>query len=149
MPWTPSKGTSIHGVYSPTATCAVSLPTVTAIFPVAGSITTEKGAFWGMLIGYVGGGVWFLLIKWALWIDLQAPPGYTPLREIWVFLLTRDGVGLDPSYVTTVIPLITVPAVSLLTRASREGADAQAEVLFRERLKAAEPEVRLTSAGLH
>ena len=103
-----------------------------------------------MLLGYVGGGVWFLLIKWALWIDLQAPPGSTPLREIWVFLLTRDGVGLDPSYVTTLIPPITVPAVSLLTRASHEGgADAQAEALFRERLKAAEPGERLTSAGLH
>ena len=98
----------------------------------------------------MGGGAWFLLIKWAFWIDLQAPLGSTPLREIWVFLLTRDGVGLDPSYVTTLIPLITVPAVSLLTRASRDGAaDAQAEALFRERLKAAEPGERLTSPGLH
>ena len=51
MPWTPSKGTSIHGVYSPTATCAVSLPTVTAAFPVVGSITTEKGAFIASLSG--------------------------------------------------------------------------------------------------
>ena len=92
-----------------------------------------------MLTGYVGGGVWFLLIKWALLIDLQAPPGSTPLREIWVFLLTRDGVGLDPSYVTTFIPLITVPAVSLLTRSSSEGEADEAAALFRERLGAAEP----------
>jgi hypothetical protein len=86
-----------------------------------------------------------VLIKWALWIDLQAPSGSSPLREIWVFLLTRDGVGLDPSYLTTVIPLITVPVVSFLSRSSRVGAaDAQAEALFRERLKGAESGERLT-----
>ena len=45
MPWTPSKGTSIQGVYSPTPTSTVSLPTVMAAFPVAASIATVKGHF--------------------------------------------------------------------------------------------------------
>ena len=122
-------------------------PAISVAFTLYWRSTTETGAFWGMLIGYLGGGAWFLLIKWALLIDLKAPPGSTPLREIWVFLLTRDGVGLDPSYVTTIIPLITVPAISLLARSSSEGeADAKAEVLFRERLRAAEPQKKLESA---
>ncbi len=115
-------------------------PAISVAFTLYWRRTTERGAFWGMLMGYLGGGVWFILIKWALWIDLQAPPGPAPLRELWVFLLTRDGVGLDPSYVTLVIPLITVPVVSLLTRSSLRGeADVKAERLFRERLKASGP----------
>ena len=115
-------------------------PAISVAFTLYWRPTTEQGAFWGMLLGYIGGGVWFVLIKWALWVDLQAPAGSSPVLELWVFLLTRDGVGLDPSYVTTVIPLIIVPAVSRLTRSSR-GADAelQAEVLFRERLETPEP----------
>jgi len=125
-------------------------PAISVAYTLYWRPTTEQGAFWGMLLGYVGGGVWFLLIKWALWSELQAPPGSTPLREIWVFLLTREGVGLDPSYITTVIPLITVPAVSFLTRSSREGAaEVQAEARFRERLGAAEPRQHLESANSH
>ena len=125
-------------------------PAISVAYTLYWRPTTEQGAFWGMLLGYVGGGVWFLLIKWALWSELQAPSGSTPLREIWVFVLTREGVGLDPSYITTVIPLITVPAVSFLTRSSREGAaEVQAEALFRERLGAAEPRQHLESANSH
>ena len=125
-------------------------PAISVAYTLYWRPTTEQGAFWGMLLGYVGGGVWFLLIKWALWSELQAPPGSTPLREIWVFLLTREGVGLDPSYITTVIPLITVPAVSFLTRSSREGAaEVQAEARFRERLGAAEPRQHPETANSH
>jgi Na+/proline symporter len=115
-------------------------PAISVTFTLYWRRTTERGAFWGMLLGYVGGGVWFALIKWALWMDLQAPVGSTPLRELATFLLTRDGVGLDPSYVTLAIPLIVVPVVSLLT-ASPPGseADAQAAALFRKRLEAVEP----------
>ena len=110
-------------------------PAISVAFTLYWRGTTEQGAFWGMLVGYVGGGVWFVLIKWALWIDLQAPPGSTTLREMWVFLLTRDGVGLDPSYITTVIPLVTVPVVSLLSRrGGRDDEDVRAEASFRERL---------------
>ena len=42
--------------------------------------TTEPGAYWGMLGGYCAGGVWFLLIKWAVWIDLQASPNAFPIE---------------------------------------------------------------------
>ena len=77
--------------------------------------TTEPGAYWGMLGGYCAGGVWFLLIKWAIWINLQASPDAFPIIRLAVVLLTANGEGIDPAYVTTLVPLIVVPAVSLCT----------------------------------
>ena len=91
--------------------------------------TTEPGAFWGMLVGYGAGAVWFLLIKWALWTDLQASPAASSIVRLVVSLLTANGEGLDPAYVTTLVPLIVVPAVSLCTELSLEK-----EAEFRERL---------------
>jgi SSS family solute:Na+ symporter len=122
-------------------------PAISVTFTLYWRRTTEKGAFWGMLIGYVGGGVWFVLIKWALWVGLQAPPGSSALRELCVFLLTRDGVGLDPSYVTTLIPLVTVPLVSIVTRPSETDNGVAAEALFWERLQGVEVLESLESAG--
>ena len=82
--------------------------------------TTEPGAYWGMLAGYGAGGFWFVLIKWALWIDLQAPEGASAPVRLLVSLLTSHGEGLDPAYVTTMVPLLVVPAVSLFTALSPE-----------------------------
>ena len=93
--------------------------------------TTESGAYWGMLAGYGAGGVWFLLIKLALWTELQASPTAFPIVRLAVSLLTANGEGLDPAYVTTLVPLIVVPAVSLYTDLSSER-----EAAFRERLAA-------------
>jgi SSS family solute:Na+ symporter len=93
--------------------------------------TTEQGAYWGMLAGYVAGVVWFVVAKWALWVGLEAPEGATGLVRLLVTLLTGQGEGLDPAYVTTVVPLVTVPIVSLLTEISPER-----EAEFRARLVA-------------
>jgi Na+/proline symporter len=93
--------------------------------------TTERGAYWGMLAGYVAGVVWFVAAKWALWVGLEAPEGATGLVRLLVTLLTGQGEGLDPAYVTTVVPLVTVPIVSLLTEISPER-----EAEFRARLVA-------------
>ena len=82
--------------------------------------TTEPGAYWGMLAGYGAGGIWFVLIKWALWIDLQAPEGASAPVRLLVSLLTSHGEGLDPAYVTTMVPLLVVPAVSFFTTLSPE-----------------------------
>jgi SSS family solute:Na+ symporter len=122
-------------------------PAISVAFTLYWRRTTEEGAFWGMLIGYASGGVWFVLIKWALWVGLEAPQGSSALREFWVSLLTRDGVGLDPSYVTTLIPLITVPLVSILTRSREADGGAAAEALFRERLRGVEVQEPLESTG--
>ena len=95
---------------------------------------TEPGAYWGMLAGYAAGGVWFLLIKWALWTELQASPTAFPIVRLAASLLTANGEGLDPAYVTTLVPLIVVPAVSLYTDLSSER-----EAAFRARLASSGP----------
>ena len=82
--------------------------------------TTEQGAYWGMLAGYCSGVIWFVLVKWALWVGLEAPAAASAPVRLLVTLLTGQGEGLDPAYVTTVVPLLTVPAVSLLTALSPE-----------------------------
>ena len=107
--------------------------------------TTEPGAYWGMLAGYGAGGIWFVLSKWALWIDLQAPERASAPVRLLVSLLTSHGEGLDPAYVTTMVPLLVVPAVSLFTALSPER-----ESEFRARLMRAQdspPDDPATSLG--
>lgn len=100
---------------------AMVLPAAIAVaFVLYWRRTTEQGAYWGMLAGYGAGVMWFTLVKWALWVDLQAPVGASALVRLLVTLLTGQGEGLDPAYVTTVVPLLTVPAVSLFTVLSPE-----------------------------
>lgn len=53
--------------------------------------TTEAGAFWGMVLGYATG-----LIAYAL-------------------------TTIDPSYPTTLIPLVAVPLISLVTPEHLDG----------------------------
>jgi Na+/proline symporter len=83
--------------------------------------TTERGAYWGMLVGYIGGLVWFILIKWALATGLHADEGSPVWQRIAYYCFAHNGEGIDPSYATTVIPLVVVPLISLLTRDSGEG----------------------------
>lgn len=77
--------------------------------------TTERGAWWGMATGYGAGLVWFALIKLALAAGLAAGAGAGALERLMVYCLTVNGEGIDPSYVTTFVPLAVIPAVSLLT----------------------------------
>jgi len=82
--------------------------------------TTEQGAFWGMMTGYVGGLIWFGLLKLALVFGLSAPEGSSVLRRVLAYCFTVNGEGLDPSYITFFVPLVVVPLVSLLTTEERE-----------------------------
>lgn len=77
--------------------------------------TTEKGAFWGMISGYGTGLGWYLLIRWADAAQLTAPAGSGLFRRLAHFLFVYRGEGIDPSYATTLIPLVAVPLISLLT----------------------------------
>ena len=77
--------------------------------------TTEKGAYWGMAVGYVSGLVWFALIKIALATGFAAPDGAGLARRVLAYGLTVGGEGIDPSYLTFFIPLAVVPIVSLMT----------------------------------
>jgi len=76
--------------------------------------TTEQGAYWGMLTGYVGGLLWFGAIKLALASGFSAPGGSSALRRVLAYCFTVNGEGIDPSYFTFFVPLVVVPAVSLL-----------------------------------
>jgi SSS family solute:Na+ symporter len=72
-------------------------PAIAAGYILYWKRTTEDGVFWGIVLGYVLGLAWYLTM----------PPD-----------------GLDPSYITTLVPLAAVPAISLLTRETIEGRDA-------------------------
>ena len=77
--------------------------------------TTEKGAYWGMAVGYASGLIWFALIKIALSAGFAAPEGAGLLRRVLVYAFTVGGEGIDPSYLTFFVPLLVVPIVSLMT----------------------------------
>jgi Na+/proline symporter len=76
--------------------------------------TTEPAAYAGMLLGYAGGLAWFAAIKWAAWAKFSATDADAAWRRLAHALFVADG-GIDPSYATTVIPLLAIPVWSILT----------------------------------
>lgn len=93
--------------------------------------TTEAGAFWGIVIGYVTGILWYGLIQGAQrygWFTVQDDSGSFARLFHTLF---AEGEGIDPSYPTTFIPLIAVPVISLLTREDTEGKEAFYNTLAR------------------
>lgn len=83
-------------------------PAVAIAFIIYWKKTTEQGAFWGIASGYGTG-----LIAWGI-------------NEL-------IGGGPDPSYWTTLVPLVVVPVVSLLTQPA-PGEDPLGDEFY-ERLK--------------
>jgi SSS family solute:Na+ symporter len=69
-------------------------PAIAVTFTLYWKRTTEAGAFWGMALGFAGGLIWYGLTH---------------------FLFPTQGESIDPSYPTTIIPLVAVPLISLLT----------------------------------
>lgn len=69
-------------------------PAIAVTFSLYWKRTTEPGAFWGMTLGFAGGLIWYVLGE------------IVGIEEL---------TGIDPSFPTTLIPLIAVPAISLLT----------------------------------
>ena len=90
-------------------------PALAITFLLYWSRTTEAGAFWGMVLGFAGGLIWYAITH---------------------FVRIEGTESIDPSYPTTIIPLIAIPVISLLTRDS-----AQNEEFF-ARLNNAAPQVR-------
>ena len=94
--------------------------------------TTEPGAYWGMLAGYATGMVWYGLIRWAVYVDFAAPEGSSAARKAFhaCFIdFWNSGEGLDPSYLTTLIPLLAVPIISLFTAEETENREKFYDVL--------------------
>jgi solute:Na+ symporter, SSS family len=78
-------------------------PAIAVTFTLYWKRTTETGAFWGMALGFAGGLIWYALTH---------------------LMFPEQGESIDPSYPTTIIPLIAVPVISLLTTDSAKGRDA-------------------------
>jgi len=74
-----------------------------------------------MAAGLVSGLVWFVLIKWALATGFEAPDGSSAMRRLFHYCFARGGKGIDPSYATTLVPLIVIPLVSWLTKETEQG----------------------------
>lgn len=83
--------------------------------------TTEAGAFWGILSGYLLGLIWFLCIEWAKKTGLEAPVEPDLLRSVLYRCFAHNGEGIDPSVVTTLVPIVAVPAISMLGARSGAG----------------------------
>jgi SSS family solute:Na+ symporter len=90
-------------------------PAIAVAYLIYWKPTTEPGAFWGMASGYAAGLLWFALIKWAVGTGFEAPEGAGFVRQCIHFFFVHKGQGVDPSYATTIVPLVAVPIVSLLT----------------------------------
>ncbi len=109
---------------------AVVPPAIAVSYLIYWKRTTEQGAFWGIALGYGLGVAWWLTIQWAPTMMSSLPAAATLPEQLFYYSFVRDGVGIDPSYVTTLVPLITVPLVSLISRKDPEGKDE-----FYDRLK--------------
>lgn len=90
-------------------------PAVAIAFVLYDRRTTERGAYLGMLAGYIGGLAWFVAIKVALASGFAPGPDASLLSQTLHYLFVHDGRGTDPSYATTLIPLVLVPLVSRLS----------------------------------
>ena len=88
-------------------------PAIALSYSFFWSKTTEKGVFWGMCLGYVGGISWFAAAKWALWVDLLVSEGASRFVQTVVFLWKYNGQGVNPSLITTLVPVVVIPLVSL------------------------------------
>jgi SSS family solute:Na+ symporter len=78
-------------------------PAVAVTYSLYWKRTTEAGAFWGMTAGFAGGLAWYAVTH---------------------LVFPEAGEVIDPSYPTTIIPLVAVPVISLLTREHVDGRDA-------------------------
>ncbi len=73
--------------------------------------TTEKAAFWGILTGFAGG-----LIAWLLNTLFDGADNATAggFAQSWHELITYLGEWSDPSFLTFLLPLIVIPIMSLM-----------------------------------
>ena len=69
-------------------------PALAVTFTLYWKRTTEAGAFWGMVLGFASGLIWYALTH-------------------FIFIEQRDVI--DPSYPTTLVPLVAIPLISLVT----------------------------------
>jgi Na+/proline symporter len=89
-------------------------PAVAVGFVLYWRRTTELGAFAGIGVGYFAGLLWYL---GGLLLARAAESGDAPVLLGGVArAFAAEAEWTDPSYVTTILPFLVVPIVSLLDR---------------------------------
>ncbi|MCZ0952076.1 MAG: hypothetical protein OXJ56_05790 [Rhodospirillaceae bacterium] len=73
--------------------------------------TSEKAVFWGMAAGFAGGLIMWLLNTLFDGVENATAGGFA---QWWYELITYLGEWSDPSFLTLLVPLITIPVVTLL-----------------------------------
>ena len=73
--------------------------------------TTEQAAFWGILCGFVGGLTMWLFNTLFSGAENANAGGFA---QTWYELTQSMGEWSDPSFLTLLIPLFLIPAISLL-----------------------------------
>lgn len=103
-------------------------PAIAVAYLIYWRKTTERGAFWGVASGLVGGLLWFAAIQVVDMTGFQPGADASALAQLAYWCFGHSG-GLDPSYLTTLIPLIVVPVISLMTERRTEGEEHFYDVL--------------------
>ena len=106
------------------AFAAVVPPAIAVGYLIYWKRTTEPGIFWGTGIGYTCGLVWYAAVRWTIAAGFtlsDQPPAW---RQVIHYCFVHDGKGIDPSYITTLVPLVLIPLISLWTPDDQEGKDA-------------------------
>jgi len=112
-------------------------PAIAAGYLIYWRRTTEPAAYWGMVLGYTGGLIWYAIIRYAVGIGFTVEEGAPFGERLFHYLFVNRGKGIDPSYITTLIPLISIPIISLLTREDLERKDAFYAVVRGEKERSA------------
>ena len=92
--------------------------------------TTEQAAFWGMAIGFAGG-----LIMWLFNTLFDGAENATAggFAQFWYEFIEMLGEWRDPSFLTLLLPLFTIPVITLLFPHKEED-DAEQCAAFYKRL---------------
>lgn len=89
--------------------------------------TTESAAFWGMLVGFVGGLLMWLLNNWYSGAENADAGGFA---QTWYELCQYLGEWRDPSFLTLLLPIFTIPIMTLLFPAKDDGAEEEMSATF-------------------
>lgn len=79
--------------------------------------TTEQAAFWGILLGFVGGLLMWLLNNWYSGKENADVGGFA---QYWYELCQYLGEWRDPSFLTLLLPVFVIPVLSILYPAKDE-----------------------------
>lgn len=85
-------------------------PAIAVTFVFYWKRTTERAAFWGMLVGFVSGLLMWLLNNWYSGAENADVGGFA---QTWYELCQYLGEWRDPSFLTLLLPMFTIPIVTI------------------------------------